>query len=55
MKHQILKCEKCKEYTLEKICPKCNTNTINPKPAKYSETDKLSKYRNIARKKLENS
>ena len=50
MKHQILKCEKCKEYTLEKTCPKCGGKTINPKPAKYSEKDRMSKYRNLARK-----
>jgi len=52
MKIQILKCEKCNEYTLEKICPRCHSKTINPKPAKYSETDKMSKYRLMARKKL---
>ncbi len=50
MKLQILECKKCKTYTLEKECPKCNSKTENPKPAKYSETDKLSKYRNLARK-----
>lgn len=50
MKLQILKCERCNEYTLEKTCSKCNEKTINPKPAKYSETDRMSKYRNIARK-----
>jgi len=50
MKLQIFKCEKCNEFTLESICPNCNLKTVNPKPAKYSETDKLSKYRNIARR-----
>ncbi|MBT6994997.1 ribosome biogenesis protein [Candidatus Woesearchaeota archaeon] len=50
MKLQILKCKKCDTFTLEKTCPKCNEKAENPKPAKYSETDKLSKYRNLARK-----
>ena len=53
MKFQIFKCENCNEYTLENTCPKCNSKTINPKPAKYSETDRLSKYRNIARENKE--
>ncbi|MCD4759948.1 RNA-protein complex protein Nop10 [archaeon] len=46
----MLKCEKCNEYTLKEKCSKCDSKTINPKPAKYSETDRMSKYRNIARK-----
>jgi rRNA maturation protein Nop10 len=52
MKLQILKCPNCNTFTLEKNCNKCNKKTENPKPAKYSETDKLSKYRNLARKNI---
>ncbi len=52
MKVQILKCESCNLYTFEKECPKCHKKTINPKPAKYSESDKFSKYRYIARSEL---
>jgi len=51
MKLQILKCNKCNLFTLEKNCPICNEKAENPKPAKYSETDKWSKYRNLAREK----
>lgn len=52
MKVQILKCDSCNLFTLEKDCPKCGKKTVNPKPAKYSETDKFSKYRNIARNQV---
>ena len=48
----ISKCPSCQNYTLEKICSKCNLETILPKPPKYSPEDKYGSYRrNI--KKLE--
>ncbi len=49
MKH-ILKCSKCKQYTMQEKCPECNSKTINPKPAKYSPEDKMGKYRREAKK-----
>ncbi len=48
MKH-IFKCEMCNIYTMKDKCPKCNSKTINPKPAKYSMEDKFGKWRRIAR------
>jgi H/ACA ribonucleoprotein complex subunit 3 len=47
MKH-LLKCNKCNNYTLKEICPKCGEKAISPKPAKYSPEDKYAKYRRIA-------
>ena len=49
MRH-ILKCGDCGQYTMKKECSKCNTKTINPKPAKYSVDDRMAKYRRLAKK-----
>ncbi|MCK5107375.1 MAG: RNA-protein complex protein Nop10 [Nanoarchaeota archaeon] len=49
MKH-IMKCSFCKTYTLKEKCPKCNKQTIMPKPAKYSPIDKYADYRRQAKK-----
>ena len=51
MKH-ILKCSKCKEYTLKEICPKCGSKSISPKPAKFSPEDKYGKYRRKIKKEI---
>jgi H/ACA ribonucleoprotein complex subunit 3 len=53
MQAKIFECKKCKEYTLKKNCPKCNTPTVNPKPAKYSTIDKFGKYRRLAKKNIQ--
>lgn len=45
MKTEILKCNTCKVYTLEKTCPKCNLKTLSPKPAKFSIDDKYGELR----------
>ncbi len=50
MKH-IYKCTKCETYTMKDTC--CDTKTINPKPAKYSPSDKYAKYRRDYKKNLE--
>ena len=50
MKKQILICNSCHTYTLKKICSKCKKKTNNPRPARYSITDNLGKYRRLARK-----
>ena len=39
----ILKCVKCDSFTLMAI--HCGSETINPKPAKYSPEDKYKEYR----------
>lgn len=52
MKVQILRCLNCNLYTLKEICPKCNSKTITPKPAKFSLEDRYGEYRRLL--KLEN-
>ena len=49
MKH-ILFCAKCNIYTMKEHCPKCNTKTSAPKPAKFSPEDKYGDYRRKAKK-----
>ncbi|MBS3111785.1 ribosome biogenesis protein [Candidatus Woesearchaeota archaeon] len=49
MPHKILFCNICKEYTLEET--HCKEKTFIRSPAKFSPTDKYSKYRNIYRSK----
>ena len=43
MKH-ILKCEKCKTYTMKELC-KCSNKAVTVKPAKYSPDEKYGGYR----------
>jgi len=43
--NKIFKCAQCNKYTLQKTCPYCNINTINPKPAKFSPEDKFGYWR----------
>ncbi|MBI4153031.1 ribosome biogenesis protein [Candidatus Woesearchaeota archaeon] len=47
MKH-ILKCPKCREYTMKE--EHCGEKTLRPQPAKWSPEDKYGKYRLEARK-----
>jgi H/ACA ribonucleoprotein complex subunit 3 len=42
---KLRKCLNCNEYTFKEICPKCNKETINPAPPKFSPLDKYGKYR----------
>tara|TARA_Y100000310_G_C20221244_1_gene595869 strand:+ start:217 stop:384 length:168 start_codon:yes stop_codon:yes gene_type:complete len=49
MKVEILKCTNCNTYTLEENCPSCNTQTITPKPAKFSIEDRYGHYRRLAK------
>ncbi len=53
MKTEILICEKCHAYTMNKVCPKCNSKTITQKPAKFSIEDKYGKYRRMLKLKYE--
>ena len=46
----ILRCNFCDVYTLQKNCPKCNKKTISPKPPKYSPIDKYGYYRRLIKK-----
>jgi len=45
LKWQIRKCVKCGQYTLKEICQKCNVETVNPHPAKFSLQDRYARYR----------
>ncbi|MBV9175702.1 MAG: RNA-protein complex protein Nop10 [Nitrososphaeraceae archaeon] len=45
MKRFIRKCPLCGTYTLKNHCPKCNSSTVDPHPAKYSPDDKYVRYR----------
>lgn len=51
MNKEILICPKCGLYTLKANCPICKTETINPKPAKYSPEDKYGDYRRKYKKR----
>lgn len=45
------KCDKCKRYTLNDVCPECKTKTISAHPMKFSleKERKYGKYRRIAK------
>jgi H/ACA ribonucleoprotein complex subunit 3 len=47
---QILFCEKCKTYTLDKICIKCGEKTKIKKPARFSPQDRHGEYRRKLKK-----
>jgi H/ACA ribonucleoprotein complex subunit 3 len=54
MAKHIHKCLKCKSYTLKIKCIKCNTETVLPKPPKFSLNDKYAPYRrDVKREDLE--
>jgi H/ACA ribonucleoprotein complex subunit 3 len=38
-------CRKCRIYTLKETCKRCGSETIKPKPAKFSPPDPYGKYR----------
>jgi H/ACA ribonucleoprotein complex subunit 3 len=40
------------QYTMQGICPKCRSKTINVKPAKYSPEDPYGNYRREAKKEM---
>ena len=48
MTKYLLKCKNCNKYRLynpESKCKICGSQLINPRPAKFSLTDKFGKYR----------
>lgn len=49
MVHHIMFCPKCKRYTLSEYCEFCDTETISPKPAKFSLEDHYAEYRRKAK------
>jgi len=55
MGKEILKCQKCKTYTLKKV--HCNKETIQIKPAKFSleKEERIGKYRRQYKHGMENN
>ena len=51
MAEHIYKCVKDNVYTMEKVCPRCNTATIVPRPPKFSLEDKYASLRRESKKK----
>ncbi len=47
----LMKCPKCKIYTLNKKCPVCKMKTISAHPLKFSleKEKKYGKYRRMAK------
>jgi len=41
------KCKACNIYTFKDFCPKCNSQTVDPSPPKFSPADKYGKYRRM--------
>ena len=49
---KLLRCTKCRTYTMKGICPIDSEETITPRPAKYSEEDRMGKYRRKAKENM---
>jgi H/ACA ribonucleoprotein complex subunit 3 len=45
LKTLLRKCFICNTYTLKDKCPRCNADTHNPHPPKFSLDDKYVRYR----------
>ena len=50
MSEHLYKCPLCEGYTLEKNCPRCQQDTIPPKPPKFSLEDRYGNYRRETKK-----
>ncbi|MDH7597013.1 MAG: RNA-protein complex protein Nop10 [Methanothrix sp.] len=42
---KILRCERCRIYTLKETCPRCGSRTSGTKPARFSPEDRYGRYR----------
>ncbi|MFH1722519.1 MAG: RNA-protein complex protein Nop10 [Candidatus Altiarchaeota archaeon] len=49
---RLLKCSKCGQYTLNKVCS-CGEKTRPPKPPRYSPQDRYGKYRRLLKHQME--
>jgi H/ACA ribonucleoprotein complex subunit 3 len=49
MTRHIKKCLKCDNYSMQDKC-KCGSNTILPRPPKFSINDKYTKYKRDSKK-----
>jgi H/ACA ribonucleoprotein complex subunit 3 len=52
MKLKMKRCNSCREYTLQDVCPHCGGDVEVIYPPKYSPEDKYGKYRRILKKQL---
>lgn len=43
----INKCTICGIYTLKDKCPQCGSQSVNPRPARFSLEDRYGKYRRL--------
>ncbi len=50
----LMKCPKCKIYTLDKTCSACKTKTISAHPLRFSleKEKKYGKYRRLSKAKI---
>lgn len=47
---KLFYCQKCKEYTLNKVCKTCKQKTISKNPPRFSPQDNYGKYRRKLKK-----
>lgn len=50
MRSALRKCLPCSLYTLKDSCPKCDSPTVMPIPARYSPEDRFGEYRRAMRR-----
>lgn len=48
---RILRCVKCKKYTMKEKCTQCGSDTREVLPAKFSPQDRYGKYRRMLKLK----
>jgi len=46
----LLYCNNCKTYALDKICSKCKGNTVSRNPPRFSPEDHYGRYRRELKK-----
>jgi H/ACA ribonucleoprotein complex subunit 3 len=49
---KLLYCKKCKDYTLDEVCHRCNEKTVSKNPPRFSPQDNYGKYRRKLKKSL---
>ncbi|MEF8879575.1 MAG: nucleolar RNA-binding Nop10p family protein [Candidatus Thermoplasmatota archaeon] len=47
---ELFYCSNCEKYTLNKVCKKCERQTIKKKPPRYSPQDQYGEYRRKLKK-----
>ncbi|MBI4362136.1 MAG: RNA-protein complex protein Nop10 [Euryarchaeota archaeon] len=49
MRTKFWRCPQCRRYTLEHTCPRCQAETRNPIPPRFSPHDPFGRYRRMAK------